>query len=276
MQDKKHIVITIDKKYSTYSAIMLYSLLSNNDPAQYHIHIIKDFNNAILEIPIKYVLKKHKCTHTFYSISSEDIELKDDLLISDHISVATYFRLFLPKLIQDINEILFLDSDIIVDGNIEELFNTTKLKDVALAAVIIDNEERKNVLQLTRAYFNAGVMFLNLSYLKANNYMPKFVAFQKQNKEKIHFWDQDILNAVVNDNYVSLNDKWNYISPEQHPNSPPIIIHYAGIHKPWTFLSKHPLKHKYFEYATKDKFLWLINSVIQKYDALKRKLNIEI
>jgi len=276
MQDKKHIVITIDKKYSTYGAIMLYSLLSNNDPAQYHIHIIKDFNNAILEIPIKYVLKKHNCTHTFYCISSEDIELKDDLLISDHISVATYFRLFLPKLIQDIDEILFLDSDIIVDGNIEELFNTTKLKDVALAAVIIDNEERKNVLRLTRAYFNAGVMFLNLSYLKANNYMPKFMAFQKQNKEKIHFWDQDILNAVVNDNYVSLNDKWNYISPEQHLNSPPIIIHYAGIHKPWTFLSKHPLKHKYFEYARKDKFLWLINSVIQKYDALKRKLNIEI
>lgn len=81
-------------------------------------------------------------------------------------SIEIYYRILLPY-ITDLSKILWLDADIIVNGDIAELYD----KDISgqyLAAItdsVEENggrEEIKKAMQMTeRTYFNSGVLLLN-------------------------------------------------------------------------------------------------------------------
>lgn len=250
----KNIAITVDKNYSIHAAVMLYSLLFNNNAKDIHINIIVDFNNFFYKIPILYVLKRKKCSYTFYYLNEKKIGFTKNLLISHHISIATYFRLFLPSILNTIDKVLFLDCDMIVDGNIDELY-MTNIVSHSLAAVTDNNEERIQALKLNNRYFNAGVMLLNLAYLRENKFESLFEDFITNHAEKIVFWDQDVLNATTHESMLPLNSKWNCLSYNYDKNIKPIIIHYAGYHKPWNGFSEHVLQDKYFYYLNSDSIL---------------------
>lgn len=49
-------------------------------------------------------------------------------------SLACYLRLFAPTLLPDVDKVLYLDCDLIVNGNLDELWNTD-LEGYAVAAV---------------------------------------------------------------------------------------------------------------------------------------------
>lgn len=260
----KHIAITIDKNYAIDAAVMLYSLLVNNNAKDIHVHIITDFKNIFYKIPVWYVLRKNRCKYSFYKIDKNDIKFSDHLVITNHITIATYFRLFLPSILKNIEKVLFLDSDMIIDGNINTLYDTN-INANTLAAVIANNEERIAALQMNRNYFNAGVMLLNLQLLREGNYEEKFSRFIVNNRNKIKFWDQDVLNAVAGNNFIAIDKKWNCLSYNYDTQTPPVIIHYAGTLKPWTGYSTHPLKDKYFQYLHSDTILKILEKCYRFY-----------
>jgi lipopolysaccharide biosynthesis glycosyltransferase len=41
----------------------------------------------------------------------------------DHVTIATFFRIWIPEILKDLDEVLFLDSDIIIDGDISYLLD---------------------------------------------------------------------------------------------------------------------------------------------------------
>lgn len=258
----KNIAITIDKKYAVHAAVMLFSLLSNNNPYNIYLHIILDFKSRFYRIPVMYVLKKMKCKYRFYYFNREELNaLNHNLNINLHISTATYYRLFLPSILKDIDKVLFLDSDIIVDGSLDKLF-TTNIEGHTLAAVRSDNEDIVKKLSLKDEYFNAGVMYMNLDHLRRNEYESRFLSFINKYPELITFWDQDVLNKVTEGTTISIDSKWNFLPNNDNVNTQPIIIHYAGTHKPWGGYSNHPLKEKYFLYLRKD---WQLNFLDKIY-----------
>ena len=59
-------------------------------------------------------------------------------------------------------------------------------------------------------YFNAGVMLVDLFYWNKNNLTEKSLNAVKKLKNKAKFWDQDILNSIIDGNYLSLNYELNY------------------------------------------------------------------
>ncbi len=275
----KNIAITVDKNYCIHAAVMLYSLLSNNKSTDIYVHIILNFKNPFFKIPMKYVLNRKRCPHKFYFIDEKDIAFAKDLIITYHISIATYFRLFLPSILKHIDKVLFLDSDIIVDGNIDELY-AADIQQHSLAAVIdngaeaIDNDDNRiAVLGLKYGYFNAGVMLLNLHYLRENNYELKFEDFIRNHPDKIKFWDQDVLNVVTQGTVKSIDKKWNFLSQNYDEKDLPVIIHFAGIHKPWDGYSQHISKDKYFQYLQDDKFLFFLNTMYNLYFKAQRRIS---
>ncbi len=267
----KNIAITLDKNYCIHAAVMLYSLLSHNNPSEYKIHIVLNFKNKFFEIPLRYVLYRKRCNYQIYFIDDKDIEFANDLVITNHVTIATYFRLFLPSILKNINTLLFLDCDLVINGNIDDLFNTN-IKDKTLAAVTTIDEERIKTLGLKGNYFNAGVMLLNLEYLRAHYYESKFAHFIKNNKDKIHYWDQDVLNSVTEGTTVALDDIWNCMSYNYTEGTNPKIIHFAGIHKPWGGLSQHIFKEKYFYYLHKDFILSKLNTIYEFYFRIRNKV----
>jgi lipopolysaccharide biosynthesis glycosyltransferase len=174
----------------------------------------------------------------------------------NYITIETYYRIMIPDLLSnDISKALYLDSDIIVESDIDELWNTD-ITNYYLAAVDEIQFHRKRSrklkdLSLPRDsnYFNAGVLLLNLEKWRENEVPKQLIKYIDVNPKKLKFFDQDALNVVLHDKWLPLDPKWNYLVLYCHLKNPleiPAIIHFAGTEKPWN--AEIPFKENYLKY----------------------------
>ena len=246
MNDIIHIATTIDKNYIQHLGVMLCSLFEHNKDNKFLIHILIDFDENELRT-LKAFVKKYNQT---ISIIFLDNSILGNVKLSGHISKATYYRLVMPEyLIGQTEKVLYLDSDLIIKSNILPLWHT-QLDNFPVAAVN-DGTEGND-------FFNAGVLLININYWVANNFTKRCLEYAYTNHDKIIFWDQDVLNAILRTQWKPLPEIWNITSgyfDETIPNdirfSDINIIHFTGSHKPWHFHCNHPLKLEYFKYLRK-------------------------
>jgi lipopolysaccharide biosynthesis glycosyltransferase len=93
------------------------------------------------------------------------------------------------------------------------------------------------------AYFNAGVLVMDLDRWRAEDVTARLTKFLVRYGDTTWFSDQEALNAVLWDDWVPLDRRWNYVThvvesflpaPEDEPEDP-AIVHFAGRSKPWVF-----------------------------------------
>lgn len=265
-----HVACNIDGNYVKYCAVMLTSLLENNRRHPIHVHII----SSPLEPSDRDVLRgivqdKYGQEISFYFPPAS---LLDDCRTDEtsHISPATYYRLFLTSILPaDVRKVIYLDCDLIVNGDISAFWNTD-ISDVSLGCVedmwsqMPGNYVR---LQYDRkySYFNAGVLLINLERLRANGFELRAKTYLKEHVGELEFYDQDLLNALLHDDRRFVALRWNVqdgflrrrrtgrmsaegVAALEHELRTPVIIHYTGSKKPWHYKSQHPWKHLYFRY----------------------------
>ena len=122
-----------------------------------------------------------------------------------YITPATYYRLLLPELLPQYDKCLYLDSDIIVVGDVSEIYDAQK-QDVWLTGVVAGNpalsslkgqerlvHSRKLGINTIDTYVNAGVLVFNLKAMRDYDLVK---AFMDRVPMKYPYQDQDILNAV--------------------------------------------------------------------------------
>ena len=232
MQDY-NICLCSDENYARYMRVTMASILKNAaDDENIIFHIIEtnisdETKNKILS------LKKIKnCEINFYSIKNSKY------------GHPTYLRLFIPELIKYADKVLYLDSDIIVNGSLKELFDID-IKDYYAFAVKdlyvnIYKEHKESIgIGKDRIYFNAGVILFN-NYLCIKDKMnDKFYNYFVEKNGNIKFFDQDILNHCFMDRVKIIDRKWNFLPFRDHnikSNYPTkddaVIIHFVE-HKPW-------------------------------------------
>ena len=216
MPDTSSIPITIvtacDNDYAQHTAVFLKSLFAKNPNLKCKIFIFTPDNFAHQK-SLERNLGIHGKNLEFLKINlGETASLK----ISHPITVATYFRLFLDKLIPEhINRVLYLDSDILVTGRIEELW-ATNLDDYVLAAVVDaigdkDLSVREKIgLANTSRYFNAGVLLIDLDRWRSERLGERALAFAIEHPELITWWDQCALNYAVDGRFKELAKDWNF------------------------------------------------------------------
>lgn len=169
-----------------------------------------------------------------------------------YLSYMAYGRLLIPKIVPA-DKVLYLDSDTIVQDNLNNLFNTN-LQDHYLAAVrdcVIDG-------------FNSGVMLINNQKLKHENSKIQAIFSAGQNQSNPQA-DQSALNIVFGDDYLPLNDEYNYMIGSErdlfyHPEeagdfferisqvSNPKIVHYTSADKPWKLTSGGSMRELWWQY----------------------------
>jgi lipopolysaccharide biosynthesis glycosyltransferase len=167
-----------------------------------------------------------------------------------HLTAASLLRLRLPSALNDIDRVIYLDCDLIAQTDITTLYDTD-LRGSPLAACLdfwLTGAPRlappgwdvaewytflREVVGLTdcKAYFNAGVMVMDLDAFRSAGLVDAAEEFLEQTKCKTPFVDQDALNHVVDGAFVRLDPRWNVLAALGH--SDPWIIHYSGPHKPW-------------------------------------------
>ena len=278
------IVIAADNNYAQHCCVLITSILLNNKNTNFDFHIldggITDENKKKIE--------KLKLLFPF-SIKYYDMTKFDFSFLPMNrrwISISTYYRLLLTKIIpQTIKKVLYLDCDIVVDGNISDFWD----EDVSdyFACVVEDEASAIHSKRLgLNNYFNAGVLILNMDKLRSFDFINEWQVYFKENENIIKMQDQDILNGVFNNNVKFLSLKWNANTKIYDKNdniikhfydekdeikarNERVIIHYTGPKKPWLVNKKHPLKYLYLYYLIKSPYKTEIFSIAKEYTMLK-------
>lgn len=186
----------------------------------------------------------------------------------DHLSVATYFRLMIPEVLPtDVKRALYADTDVLFTGDVSDVFESD-LCGAALAAVAdvylmqTDGGRITSSLGLPPGtpYFNAGVLLFDMDRWRDQGLVGKCLDYERHNRGKLLFHDQDVLNAVLHGSIRPLQPHWNmfdlllnatwrrrlergslepYTAGQfEEAASLPRIIHYSGSKKPWTYFNK--------------------------------------
>jgi lipopolysaccharide biosynthesis glycosyltransferase len=269
MNPLKYVAVTIDSNYVQHCGVMLVSLFENNIGENFYLFII---HNGI-SVSEQELLKKQI---KFYNQQAEFILIDESLLkeapVSSHISLATYYRLLLPKILPThVQLILFLDCDIIIRGSVAKLWEEITENDSHLAAenpLISEDFKLRLGLSADSKYFNAGVMLVNLNYWREIDLTNKSIDFIAHNVDKITFWDQDVLNNILENKWKEISFLWNAQEIFFHPDfdakkigiaedyyneikENPYILHFTGSNKPWFLEVNHPFKKDYLYYLSK-------------------------
>jgi lipopolysaccharide biosynthesis glycosyltransferase len=261
-----NVAFTIDNPYVQHCAVALTSLLENNPHLNFHIFIIHNGVSGKNQKLLTDEIQRYKAKIEFLTINEESL---GKVVITRHITVATYFRLLLPNLLPlSCSKVLYLDVDMIVRHPIDEILDIdiAKFSHAAVKNDVFDIKHQQNLgMHEVSIYFNAGFLILNLDYWRANNITEKSLAYLKANREKIKYWDQDILNVVLEKQWYQLDFTWNVqtaffskshtftsigVTKEEYDNvvKDPKILHFTGPLKPWFIESTHPFKSDYYKY----------------------------
>jgi lipopolysaccharide biosynthesis glycosyltransferase len=255
-----NVVFACDRNYVQHLAVALYSLFENNRDLSIDVYIL----NADLEQTsfdkLSSIADRFKQRIFNVSVSLREVE---GLVTGFHFTAANYLRLFIPEKLP-FEKALYLDSDIVVNGSIRDLY-LTELDDFYLAAVCEPHFRRHAELEMSEDahYFNSGVMLINLRKWRSDHIKERVIEFVRRKPEAIVLVDQCGTNSVVNGKWRAVHPKYNLVSPflaERHryvdsfpPGelndaiSQPIVIHFTGSAKPWQFrLKRHPYASLYW------------------------------
>lgn len=160
---------------------------------------------------------------------------------------VVYLRLMLPPaLADDYSRILYLDSDIHVQGG-----DLSALMDVGLGGRILgavrDNTQWRTPLRRpeqfrrlglpTAPYFNAGVMLIDVPAYVEERLMDRCVDLGRRESAQMIRHDQNLYNAVLQGDWAELSPVWNwqYTSKSRlhEAMADPHIVHFIGGAKPW-------------------------------------------
>ena len=264
------IVMAFDDTYAQHSAAAMASILLNCDAtSNFRFHILDGGISSDKKEKLLKLKKLRDFEITFYDMSKYDWSIFPDNHI--HTSVATYYRLRIPEILpRNITKVLYLDGDIIIEQDLKELWDID-LSDSVLGAVEDANGVNfRTRLDLTRRYFNAGVLLLNLDRFRQVGLIKKVTRYLESNRERILCHDQDILNGLFNDQYKEIPLKWNVNNIMYRPTidmkhiysdqdaivarKNPGIIHFTG-NKPWHWgWIPHPLADEYWKYLKYTEF----------------------
>ena len=262
-----HIALTIDSKFVRYCAVTIVSILENNDPKDIMLHIVSGHLPKEDVLTLSQVAEKYGTSIAFYYIPHEKLQNYEVKWQKQRLSMVVFYRCVLASILPStISRVIYLDSDTLVLGSLKELWDTN-LNQLALAGVQDTDSPNPSYFERLQYapsynYINGGVLLLNLAYWRKHNIEQQCIKYYQQYPDRIILNDQDILNALLYDQKVLIDIKWNvqddfyrnnrYTSPAWKPSYTdailhPIILHYSG-RKPWAYHAMHPLRHLFFHY----------------------------
>ncbi|MBP3686953.1 MAG: glycosyltransferase [Alphaproteobacteria bacterium] len=261
-----------DENYALPTCVTIESLKINKSKhSEYNIYILAQnlSQNSITK------LKNLQSVDMLINII-DDYSIQIDMEkinIERHVSIAALTKFFIPNILKSINKVIYLDSDILIQNDLYELYNT-KIEDY-YAGVVMDtmticgkNGHLKKMNFPWKAYFNSGVLLLNLKKLREDNITDKLMYYRLNGYN--HFMDQDALNVVLGGKVKYLSIRYNLLNVyfdslsiseleklykekfystrvENYENA--TILHLGGKEKPWNKFIEYltPLYKKYAE-----------------------------
>lgn len=259
-EDFVHIVFISDENYVMPTVVAITSLYMNKtENTNYSVHILaSDISN---ESRVMFQ-NLQKDTLQIEILDQDHSSLYDECGIKDlHVSTAALYKFNIANLFPEYSKIIYLDGDILVKKDLSELYNTDITN--VYAAVIKDykpmlyNPPQVKKLHIDHsAYFNSGVMLLNLEKLRADDLFHKLLQYRLNGIN--YFMDQDALNVVFQEKvlyisflnnvmssvmgYFKTEDILSYYELPAEMRKEDIyekstIVHLCTKYKPWVYIN---------------------------------------
>ena len=215
----------------------------------------------------------HKIAERF-NVSLRLIEIDADILkhcpvdASIHYgNIMMYARLLLSSMLPDLDKVIYLDCDLVVNGDLKDLWDFD-VNGVAVAMApdhLYKDATTLERLKMTNGeYLNSGVIVMNLEYWRKHNVQNRVLSFIEDNGKDLIYFDQDALNVTLQNERRKLPIKYDctpYHLLRNLNNFPseiyeeihrariaPTIFHYMGPTKPWSLGSYVPGKELFKKY----------------------------
>ncbi len=182
-----------------------------------------------------------------------------------HFSVVTYYRLFIASLFPQYDKIVYLDCDLVVLGDVSELYNT-ELGDNIIGAApeefVQNTKEFRHYAKVAvdvdpDGYVNAGVLVINLKAFRENKIEEKFTELICEYDFDLLDPDQAYLNYLCLGKIHVLPNGWNKEPMPIPCEGKKNIVHYALYKKPWQYDDVDDGEY-FWTYAEKSPFYDLI------------------
>ena len=201
----------------------------------------------------------------FFNTTRFMVDYNDKLFLRGHFRIETYFRLLMQDILPEYDKALYLDSDMVVNHDIAELFDVDV--DGYLLAAVADADtaglyngaqpDKKdymdNVLKMKDpySYFQAGTIIFNLAEFRRRYTVEELFAYATSYEWQL--LDQDVLNHFAEGHVKYLDMRWNVMmdwfgirvkeiislaprhlsEPYMEARKDPYVVHFAGDDKPW-------------------------------------------
>ena len=255
---KKHLLVQLEKTKKTQKkAIVLAANYAYVDQVLTTIKSICYHNRSLRfylinsDFPNEWIKQLNKRLEKFDSeiincrVTSEQISrYKTD------ISYTVFLRYFVADFVKE-EKALYLDCDLVVTKNLDDLF-ATDLQDYPLAAV----RDFGGRAYFGQEIFNAGVLLINNILWKQEQMTQKLIDLTNEWHDKVEQADQSILNMLFEHKWLELDFDYNHIvihkqfTDYQLPvgQDYPAIIHYLSHRKPWKDLAAQTYRDVWWYY----------------------------
>ncbi len=235
-----NICFSIDDNYVKPMLVTIYSLLKNNKSnSVFHFYIftegLKEENSELIKKFLEYNLcYLYDFIKIDTSVVSKGRNLYENEYHSGYIKDITLAKVLIPSsLPQNIHKCLYLDSDLIILGDIKDIYNITLDKDY-IVGMVLDYWKGS----FNSDYYCAGVILFDLDKWRGYDIDSSIRNFiQSKFFYRVRFGEQDILNWVLNEKIKRLDDNYSLVndakSERKYRYKHPYIIHYTGRYKPW-------------------------------------------
>ena len=200
------LVFSIDNAYVMPFKVLWHSLvLSDSIPGNTPVFILhdKDFSQYSID-ELSFLIANNGFSCSFINASSflpADLPIEDD----DHVSLATFYRLYAARILpKDVKSAVYLDSDTLAVRSIRHLFQVELTSPVAAVDHLTQTDALRIWGDVSGCYFQAGVLVINIEAWRKNDYERDFELIIQNNRDRIKFWDQCILNIAFKDNWQRL------------------------------------------------------------------------
>ncbi len=280
------VFFSIDDGYAPYLAVALNSAVKNSSKENNYKAII-----LYQELSDRNIRKLSSLATDNFEIEffrmTEGMEAITDKMSNrlrcDYFTLTIYFRLFIPEMFPQYDKGIYIDSDVVIPGDLAELFSTD-LGDNLIGACqdhsVVEVPELVNYMENAvgvnrHKYINSGVLLMNLKALREAKLSERFLSLLTTYQFDCIAPDQDYLNAICAGRIHYLEERWDAMPTEGKDEIENLgIIHYNLFSKPWCY-DNIQYEDYFWEYAENSGYLEEIREYKANYDDEKKQSDTE-
>ena len=265
--DDVTVIFACSEGFVSYLSVALQSIIDNASDDRHYDFVVLTRDLS----PESMITLTHQVTRDNMGIGFLDVEAAlggRKLPHYGHFKPETYFRLLAPSLLPSVKKAIYLDSDLVALDDVAKLYDIDvsghllgATRDADTVGQVCGYDEGVGYylahdlgMSNPLDYFQAGVLLMNLEEFRRQTTPDQLL--QIATMRTWRWLDQDVLNRVVDGNYVRIDMRWNllydwqgirrekiigsapadYRQEYEAARQNPGIVHYAGADdRPWLY-----------------------------------------